>query len=41
VRLYGGGGSKQNTILDIIERNFKIVEKHFSDEPKTVVVVFR
>jgi len=41
VRLYGVGGSKQTTILDIIERNFKIVEKHLSEEPKAAVIVFR
>jgi len=41
VRLWGGGGSKEKTILDIIERNFEIVEKHLSKEPKAAVIVFR
>jgi spermidine synthase len=41
VRLWGGGGSKEKTILDIIERNFEIVEKYLSEEPKAAVIVFR
>jgi len=41
VRLWGWGGSKQDTIVAIIERNFEIVEKHVSQEPKAVVIVFR
>ena len=42
VRLWGGGGGhKDKTIVETIERNFTVVEKRLSDEPKAAVIVFR
>jgi len=40
VRMFDGSG-KHRTIVDTIERGFKIVERHFPDQSKTVVIVFR
>jgi SAM-dependent methyltransferase len=41
VRMWSADG-KYGPIVDIIERNFEVVEKHLSDQPaKTVVMVFR
>lgn len=39
VRIFNTSG-KYRTIIDTIESSFKIVEKYFSDQTKTVVLVF-
>jgi len=40
VRLYGDG-SEYKMILDTIENNFEVMEKHLSREPRALVIVFR
>ena len=40
VRMADGNG-RYNTIANTIESNFEVVEKHLSDQPKAVVIVFR
>jgi 2-polyprenyl-6-hydroxyphenyl methylase/3-demethylubiquinone-9 3-methyltransferase len=40
VRMYSADG-KYRSIVDTIESSFAVLEKHFSNEPTTAVIVFR